>query len=348
MSIEQYLRAAPKAELHAHLEGSIRPATMLELAKKNHVQLPFQTVEEAQRWFQFRDFPHFVEIFVAGSNCVQTSEDYEQITYEFGETMARQHVRYAEVTFSVCAHTFTKGIAFDTYFSGLTRGRQRAYQDFGVEINWVFDVVRDEAMGPGLSKHADYTLKVAIEGMQDGVISLGLGGNEVGFPAEWFTPWFDQARAAGLHSVPHAGETVGPESVWGAIRTLKAERIGHGVRSIEDPALIAYLAEQQIPLEVSPTSNICLGIYPDYDHHPLHQLLAAGIPLTINTDDPSLFNTTMNDEFILLHSAFQLDIETINQLLLNGIRQSFLPTDRKQQLVADFQIQLSDLAKTLL
>ncbi|GER90399.1 adenosine deaminase [Dictyobacter vulcani] len=348
MSIEQYLQAAPKAELHVHLEGTIRPETLLTLARRNKVELPVQTMEEAQRWFAYRDFPHFVDIFTLVSHCLKTREDYELIVYEFAEAMAQQHVRYAEVTYSECFHSLRKGIPFDTHFGGLLQGRERARQDFGVEINWIFDIVRDAAEGYGISKRADHTLKVALEGMQDGVVGLGLGGTEVGFPPEWFEPWFDQARAAGLHSVPHAGEVVGPESVWGAIRALGAERIGHGVRSIEDPALIAYLAEHQIPLEVSPTSNICLGVYPDYQHHPLPKLLAAGIPLTINTDDPPLFNTTLNNEIGLLHSAFQLDLTSINELLLNGIRHSFLPPEHKQALLTEFQAEFDRLEHTVL
>ncbi len=185
-SLEQYLKVAPKAELHVHLEGSIQPATFLELARRNHIPLPVNSVEEARRWFAYRDFHHFVEIFVTVTQCLKTREDYEQIVYEFGATMARQNVRYAEVTFSACTHRFTLGILHDVYFAGLTRGRERAKQDFGVEINWIFDIVRNTAEGSGISQRADYTLAVAKESMHDGVVALGLGGAEVGYPAEWF------------------------------------------------------------------------------------------------------------------------------------------------------------------
>ncbi|EFH81826.1 adenosine deaminase [Ktedonobacter racemifer] len=345
MSIEQYLREAPKAELHVHLEGAVRPDTLLKLAQRNGASLPGKSVEELQQWFQYRDFKHFIEIYLAISSCLKQAEDYELIAYEFGETMAQQNVRYAEATFSPCTHAFTLGVPFDIYFAGLTRGRERARQDFGVEINWVFDIVRNMCNKPGVSERADYTVKVAKEGMRDGVVALGLGGNEVGHPPEWFERWFDEARAAGLHSDPHAGEIAGPESVWGAVKVLGAERIGHGVRSAEDESLLTYLAEHQIPLEVNPTSNICLGVYPDYAHHPLLKLMDAGIPVTVNTDDPPLFNTTLNHEIGLLHSAFQLEVATINTLLLNGIRYSFLPTERKATLLAEFEAQMLDLTK---
>src|SRR5215469_6118067 len=213
-----YVRAAPKAELHVHLEGSIQPATLLALARRNGKALPAQTVEELQQWFRYRDFNHFIEIYFAITGCLKQAEDYELIAYEFGVEMARQQVRYAEVTFSPSTHYDLLGIPFDTFFGGLTRGRERARAEFGVEMRWVFDIVRnieDEAHNRQL---AEYVAAVAIEGKADGVVALGLGGAEVGYPPERFTPYFERALAAGLHSAPHAGETVGPASVWGAVR----------------------------------------------------------------------------------------------------------------------------------
>jgi aminodeoxyfutalosine deaminase len=343
--LESYLGLAPKAELHVHLEGAIQPATVLALAHRNHIPLPVQTIEGMQQLFVFRDFPHFIEVYVMITRCLKSAADYEQVAYEFGTTMADQRVRYAEVTFSPCTHNYLMGVPFETYFTGLTRGRERAKRDFGVEINWIFDIVRDVASGAGISERADYTTAVAIEGKNDGVIALGLGGTEVDHPPEWFARWFDKARAAGLHSVPHAGETVGPASIWGAIQALGAERIGHGVRAIEDPRLVAYLAEKQIPLEVSPTSNLRLGIYPDIASHPLPLLHAAGVPLTVNSDDPSLFNTTLTHELELLVKDFHFDLNTLNELLLNGVRHSFLPADRKNALEAAFQDEINELEK---
>ncbi|HEX3641306.1 MAG TPA: adenosine deaminase [Ktedonobacteraceae bacterium] len=341
--IQRYLRAAPKAELHVHLEGSIQPTTLLTLAKRNGVELPVQTIEEMQTWFRFRDFDHFVNIYFAITRCLRTVEDYELIVYEFGAAMAQQNIRYAEVTFTPSIHRFEYQIPHDTYFTGLMRGRERAHTDFGVEIRWVFDIVRSIEDAAENRLRADYTAAVAIESRADGVVALGLGGAEVGYPPERFQHWFDQARAAGLHSAPHAGETVGPASVWEAIRTLGAERLGHGVRSMEDPALIKYLADQHLPLEVCPTSNICLGIYPSLAEHPLPGLQAAGIPITINSDDPALFNITLTHEVELLESAFHFDLDTINECLLNGVRYSFLPSEQKQALETTFRAELFEL-----
>lgn len=342
MSIANYLAAAPKAELHVHLEGSILPATLLALAERNRVILPSQTEAGLREWFTFRDFDHFIQIYLTITRCLKEAADYELIAYEFGANMARQNVRYAEVTFSPSTH-HSLGISHDTYFGGLTRGRERARADFGVEIAWVFDIVRNIPLEAGGRELADYVVDVAIEGMSDGVITLGLGGAEVGNPPEPYAPFFDRARAAGLHSAPHAGETGGPESVWGSIRALGAERIGHGVRSIEDAALVAHLAEQVIPLEVCPTSNICLGVAPSLAAHPLPRLYAAGAPITINSDDPPLFNTRLNDEVALLSDSFGLDVATIDKILLNGVRYSFLPPDRKRAMEAAFAEELAAL-----
>ncbi len=345
--IERYIAAVPKAELHVHLEGSIQPATLLALAQRNGVQLPVQTVAEMQHWFTFRDFNHFVEIFFAISRCLKTAEDYELIAYEFGASMAQQNVRYAEVTFSPSTHHFSLGVPFDAFFTGLTSGRLRARTAFGVEIRWIFDIVRDIPDETLNRQRAQYTLAVAMEGMNDGVIALGPGGAEVGHPPEKYIAWFEKARERGLHSVPHAGETVGPASVRGAIQLLGAERLGHGVRAIEDPALVAYLVEQRIPLEICPTSNVRLGIYPGIAEHPLPLLHGAGVPITVNSDDPPLFNTTLNDEVKLLDDPFNFDLTTINEIILNGVRHSFLPAKEKQALEAAFRDEMAKLRHQL-
>jgi len=167
----------------------------------------------------------------------------------------------------------------------------------------------------------------------------------MGAPPERFAPWFDQARAAGLHSAPHAGETVGPESIWGALQTLGAERIAYGVRAVEDESLVAYLADHRIPLDVTPTSNIRLGVYPDLAAHPLPRLHTAGIPLTVGSDDPPLFNTTLNDEIALLAEPFGLDVAAIDNILLNSVRCSFLPAADKREREAQFVAELALLKR---
>jgi len=339
-AIQGYLRAVPKAELHVHLEGAIRPETLLTLARRNRVTLPADDLAGLRRWFAYRDFNHFIEIYFMVSRCLKTAEDYELIAYEFGEEMRRQNIRYAEVTFSVSTHYYPLGIDHDIYFGGLSRGRARARRDFGVEMSWVFDIVRDVREQAERRRRADFTTRVALECRREGVVALGLGGNEDGYPPEEFAPWFEQALSEGLHSVPHAGENAGPASVWGALRTLGAQRIGHGVRAIEDPDLVQYLARQRIPLEVCPGSNVCLGIYPGFATHPLPRLHRAGVQLSVNSDDPPLFNVTLNEDVERLHSAFGFDLDVIDEILLNGVYHSFLSPERKQVMEAEFRAEM--------
>jgi len=342
-AILDYLKAAPKAELHVHLEGAIRPETLLILARRNQVALPATSLEELRRWFVYRDFNHFVEIFFTVSCCLKTVEDYALIAYEFGKEMQRQNIRYAEITFSASTHYYPLHIAHDVYFTGLNQGREQARREFGVEMRWVFDIVRDVQEEAERRKRADFTTRVALECMHDGVVALGLGGNEANAAPEQFAPWFEKALSEGLHSTPHAGEGAGASSVWGALRTLGAERIGHGVRAIEDPLLVRHLAEQHIPLEVCPGSNICLSIYPHYAAHPLPQLYAAGVPVSVNSDDPPLLNTTLNEDIGRLHDTFGLDITAIDDILLNGVRHSFLPQEEKQSMEAAFRTEMAHL-----
>ncbi len=342
MSIEKYLQAAPKAELHVHLEGAIQPETILALAKRNKVALLVESIQEFRQKLVYSNFDTFVEIFLMGIRCLKTSEDYEQIVYEFGAEMARQNVRYAEVNVTPSTH-FLLGIPHDVYFSGMQRGRARALADFGVQIHWIFSIVRKWNDTTRTLPMTDYATSVAIEGKDDGVVALGLGGSEDGAAPEFFAPWFEKARAAGLHSTPHAGEMAGPGSIWGAISALGAERIAHGVRAIEDPVLVDYLVQHRIPLDITPTSNILLGIYSSYSTHSLPQLHKAGVTVTISTDDPPLFNTTLNQEVALLASQFNLNVEAIDEILLNGVRYSFLPEWQRTDLEKEFWVELANL-----
>lgn len=323
MSFLDDLQQSPKAELHVHLEGSTQPETLLELAIRNRVDLPHQDVEGLRRWFEFRDFNHFIEVYLTITRCLKSVEDYELIVGRFAEEMARQNIRYAEVTFSPETHDWL-GVPQEVWGEGLGRGRDWALDEFGVKINWVFDIVRNAERDLGKSL-SDFTTSVAIEMMEEGVVALGLGGWEPGFPPEDFEKEFLRARGAGLHSVPHAGEHSGPESIWGAIEVLGAERIGHGVRAIEDPRLVEHLARHRIPLEISPTSNIRLGVFPSYEEHPLRRLHEAGVPVTVNSDDPPLIDTTLCDELALLATAFGLDDGSIETIMRNAVEFAFDP-----------------------
>jgi adenosine deaminase len=341
MRLTDYLEAAPKAELHLHLQGSIRPETLLELARRNTIDLPVDNAAQLREWFRFRDFAHFVEVYAMLRACLVEPRDFELVTYELGAELAAQHVRYAEVTFTPGPEVY-RGPR-ETFFDGLTRGRQRVFHDFGLDLRWIFDIPRRTVTLHPDMPLADFITSVAIDGREDGVVALGLAGTENGYPPEPFEAWFDRARAAGLHSAPHAGETAGPDSVWGALRALGAERIGHGVRSVEDPELLEYLVERRVGLEVCPTSNVQLGVYPSLDAHPLTELVRAGALVTINTDTPAIFGIRLTDELGLLETQFGLSLEAIESALLNAFSVSFLPYDQRAMLVASVKRELEGL-----
>lgn len=317
-----------KTEIHVHLEGSIEPETLQKLAIKNHVALPVDNIESLRQYFKFRDFAHFVDVYKLVCSCLCDPEDFETITYEFGSYMFRQRIKYAEVTFTPYLHV-SKDLPFDILMDGLSHGRARAEEEFGVKIVWVFDIPRHfpESSWP--------TLEYALASKNRGVVAFGLGGDEANFPPELFVSAFEQAQEGGLHLVPHAGETRGPESIWSAIRKLGAERIGHGVRCIEDPVLVDYLVENRIPLEISPTSNIRLAVYNNYDEHPLRKLYDTGVLITINSDDPALFGTSLSQEYGILQSVFGFSNEEMLEVSLNSVHVSFLSEGEKEKLKKD-------------
>jgi adenosine deaminase len=330
MSITEFIRRMPKVELHIHLEGAIEPATLLRLAECNKVKLPADTVEGLRSWYQFVDFAHFVEIYLTIQSCLRTADDFSSIAYELGQDMARQTILYREATVTPYTHLIQeKGLAAEDIISGLEDGRRRARRDFGVEMSWVLDIHRNLPPPAG-----EVTAQLVLDWADRGVVALGLGGDEANAPAGPFASHFARVKAAGLHSNPHAGELAGPESVWSALRDLGAERIGHGVRSVEDPHLLAYLKDAQIPLEINPTSNVCLNVYRSFEQHPIVHLLRMGLSVTVNSDDPPLFNTTLTQEYEQLAAVFGLGEDDIRQIVLNSVRSTFLPTTEKLQMEA--------------
>src|SRR5215813_1888853 len=340
MPLDSFIRRMPKVELHVHLEGSIRPETLLLLAERNGVTLPATTVEGLRQWYKFTDFPHFVEIYLAISACVCSPEDIEFIAREFLRGQAAQRILHSEVTFSPYTHFSTnRRIPFEDQIAALGRARAWAASEFEISVNWVLDIVRNvRPIEHGLTV-ADW----AISGIESGVVALGLGGIEFGNPPELFQEAFESARAAGLTAVPHAGETAGAESVWGAIRSLQARRIGHGVRCLDDPELVAELRERQIPLEVCPTSNVCLGVAPSLAEHPLPRLLDEGLYVTINSDDPPMFNTTLTDEYLRAAQILGCGAETIEQFAINAVRASLLPEASRVEMERRFREEFARL-----
>jgi adenosine deaminase len=338
--LENFITRMPKVELHVHLEGSVRPETLLKLAKRHNVALPAEDVEDLRKWYTFRDFDHFIEIYMTISSCLRTAEDIELIAREFLIGQAQQNILYSEVTFTPFNQFMNNRLGFHEQVDAVNRARAWGERELGVRMGIIMDIPRIISPEDGLIV-ADWMIKR----YGNGLIALGLGGPEVGNPPEKYQAAFDRVRAAGIPCILHAGETVGPPSIWSAIRVADTKRIGHGVRAVEDPELVAYLRDAQIPLEVCPTSNICLKVYPSLAEHSLPELLSHGLYVTINSDDPPMFNTTLTNEFLAGHHTFAWGEDQIRQLVLNAVKVTLLPEAEKLALLRVFSKQFEQLSQ---
>ncbi len=325
-----FIAGLPKAELHVHHVGSASPRIVAELAARHEGDSPVPADPAALAdFFAFRDFAHFIEIYLSVVDLVRDDEDVRMLTYEVARELARGQVRYAELTVTPYSHV-KRGIPAPAFCAAIEDARVAAARDLGVDLRWCFDIPGEAGLPA-----AEETLRIALEERPDGLISFGLGGPEIGVPRPQFKPYFDKARAAGLHSVPHAGETTGPETIWDALRELGAERIGHGISAVQDPELVAYLAAHGIPLEISPTSNLRTRAVPSIEEHPLPALVAAGVTVTINSDDPPMFGTTIEQEYAVAARLLDLDTAGVAELARAGVRASFLPAAGKSALLAE-------------
>ncbi|MGW4948299.1 adenosine deaminase [Actinoplanes sp. NPDC004185] len=325
-----FIAGLPKAELHVHHVGSASPRIVAELAARHEGDTPVPADPAALAdYFAFRDFGHFIEIYLSVVDLIRDDQDVRTLTYEVARELARQQVRYAELTVTPYSHV-RRGIPAPAFCAAIEDARAGAAADFGVDLRWCFDIPGEAGLAA-----AEETLRIALEEQPAGLISFGLGGPEVGVPRPQFKPYFDKARAAGLHSVPHAGETTGPETIWDALRDLGAERIGHGIAAARDPQLMAYLAEHGIPLEVCPTSNVRTRAVPTIDEHPLPVLVAAGVPVTINSDDPPMFGTTLEEEYAVAARLLGLDAAGVAGLARAAVHASFLAPAGKSALLAE-------------
>ncbi|HEY8292205.1 MAG TPA: adenosine deaminase [Thermomicrobiales bacterium] len=335
-SLDAFIARMPKAELHIHLEGSVRPATLLALAQRNGIALPATNEAELRDFYRFRDFDHFLTVYDLICTCIRTPDDLTLMTYELGAAAATQNIRYLEVTFTTCGR-LRRGLPLDDQLAGIRAGAQQAADEFGVRMQFIPDVVAENTV-----EEAWTLARWAVAQQGNGICALGLAGKEVGRNAATLAPVFTYARDAGLPRTLHAGETVGPESIWDALTTLHADRIGHGVRVVEDPKLLELLYAMQVPLEVCPTSNVRLGLYPDIATHPVGILWRAGLFLTINTDDPPMFDTTLADEYRALVAAHGFTADEITDLSLNAVRAAFLPATEKEAMLDEFEAEMGE------
>ncbi|MBM0741478.1 adenosine deaminase [Phormidium sp. CLA17] len=315
------LQAMPKAEIHIHLMGAIAAEIVYQMAQKNRVRLPATSLEEWKSFYKFRDLAHFVEIYAIASQCIQTPEDYILIVEQFLKHQSEHNIQYSEVHFGTLLHL--NKFSDDELIEALTIGARTGETQYGSRVKFIASISRHQ---PHLQSRA---LDCALRGQEKGaIVGLGLAGVETGYPPEDFTETFAEAKRQGLRVVAHAGETEGASSVWGALKNLHAERIGHGIRCLEDASLVEELRILQIPLEVSPQSNYCLGVVPRSQPHPIRQMIDAGLYCTLNSDDPPMFNTHLTNEYQTLATQ-GFSWEELWQLNLNTLEATFLSETEK-------------------
>ena len=327
--LHPFIAGLPKAELHVHHVGSASPRIVAELAAR-HPDSKVPTDPEALAdYFTFTDFAHFIEVYLSVVDLIRTPEDVRLLTFEVARDMARQNIRYAELTITPFSST-RRGIEEKAFMAAIEDARKAAEAELGVVLRWCFDIPGEAGL-----EAAEETARLAVDLHPEGLVSFGLGGPEIGVPRPQFKPYFDRAIAAGLHSVPHAGETTGPQTIWDALNELRAERIGHGTSATEDPKLLAHLAEHRIPLEVCPTSNIATRAVTDLDEHPIKEMVAAGVLVTINSDDPPMFGSDLNNEYAVAARLLQLDERGLAGLAKNAVEASFLDAAGKARIAAE-------------
>jgi adenosine deaminase/aminodeoxyfutalosine deaminase len=314
-----FIVSLPKAELHLHLEGSIDPPTLLEL-RKHHGKK--STLAEVEQLYRYKDFTGFLMAFKAATEELQTPEDYELITYRLMAKLKAENILHAEAFVSVGVCLWRKQ-DFDAVFAGLERGRERGEKDFGISLLWIFDAVRQ--FGPD---KAQPVAQLAVRYKGPSVVGFGIGGDERQAAPELFRDVYAYAATNGLRLTAHAGETAGPGSVWGALN-LPAERIGHGFTASQDPELVETLSTRQVPLEICITSNLRTGVCPTISEHPVRNYFDQGVMVTLNTDDPAMFATSLSREYQLAQDAFGFTDEHLRELARNSFEASFLPAEKK-------------------
>jgi aminodeoxyfutalosine deaminase len=314
-----FLRLLPKAELHLHLEGAIEPATLLQLRERRGERV---SAAEIESLYRYEDFPGFLLAFKNVTEHLRAPEDYELITYRLIERLKEENVLHAEVYVSVGVCLWRKQ-DFDAIFEGLDRGRLRGERDFGVSLLWIFDAIRQFG-----AEAAQRVFELAVRYCDRGVVGIGIGGDEQKAPPELFRDGYAWAADHGMRLTAHAGENGSPESIWGALN-LRAERIGHGLTAFHDSDLVEELAQRQVPVEICLTSNLRTGLCPNLNDHPAKSYFDRGVMVTLNSDDPAMFGTSLAREYQIAQQTFSFTDEHMRELARNSFEASFLPAEKK-------------------
>lgn len=321
--MEAFIRGLPKAELHVHIEGTLEPEMMVEMARRNGVPVRFGSVAEVRAAYQFTDLQSFLDIYYEGAGVLRTEQDFFDLTYAYLKRAARDRVRRAEIFFDPQTHT-ERGLAYGTVISGIHRALESGRDDFGISSGLIMCFLRHLS-----EESAHETLHQALP-FRDLLLGVGLDSSEIGNPPEKFEAVFARARRAGLLVVAHAGEEGPPQYVWGALDVLHARRIDHGVRSEDDPDLMQRLSDEHIPLTVCPLSNIKLRVFPSIAHHNLKRLLDRGLVVTINSDDPAYFGGYVVDNYLAVTKALGLERADVVKLATNSFNAAFLRVEDRR------------------
>ncbi|MET0412550.1 MAG: adenosine deaminase [Polyangiaceae bacterium] len=321
--VRELVTRMPKAELHMHLDGALSPALMFELAERNGVKLPYRSVEDVEQAYRFTDLQSFLDLLYQGASVLATEQDYYDLTWQYLLRCKQENVVHTEPSFDPQSHT-ERGVPFDTVITGILSALRDAKTDWGQSSLLVMDFLRHLS-----AEQAMQTLEEALP-WRDHIVAVGLDSSELGHPPSKFDAVFARARAEGFKVVAHAGEEGPPTPyIWEAIRLLQVQRIDHGVRAVEDPTLMAYLLEQQLPLTVCPLSNVRLCVFDRLEQHNVLELLDQGLCVTVNSDDPEYFGGYVNDNFVALVDSLGLTAAQALKLADNSFRASFLPEAEK-------------------
>lgn len=323
--MDSFLAQLPKVELHLHIEGTLEPELVFKLAERNGIALPYASPEELKAAYQFQNLQEFLDLYYQGTAVLKTAEDFYELAMAYFSRCDQEVILHHEIFFDPQAH-LSRGIPMATMLEGLLGAQQDAQIRYGASGGLILSLLRHLPESDGLE-----ALRQA-KPWQHKIIGIGLDSSELGHPPEKFQQAYELANEYGWHRVAHAGEEGPPEYIWGALKTLKARRIDHGVRAIEDPKLVDYLVEHQIPLTVCPLSNIKLGVFPDLVSHNLKQLLELGVCVTLNSDDPAYFGGYLTANMQEIQNALKLSQAQWVQLTENAINASFAPAERKQAL----------------
>lgn len=324
------LRTAPKTELHLHIEGTLEPELMFALAQRNGVALPYDSVEAVRAAYAFRNLQSFLDLYYAGAGVLRTAQDFHDLAWAYFLRAAADGVVHAECFFDPQTHT-ARGIPMAVVFDGLVAAQRRAEAELGLSVRWILCVLRHLSEDEALA-----TLEAALP-FREHFIGLGLDSSELGHPPSRFVRVFERARSLGLHVVAHAGEEGPPDYVWQALDLLHVQRIDHGVQAVHDPALMQRLARERMPLTVCPLSNVKLCVFPDLAAHNLRALLAAGLCVTVNSDDPAYFGGYVGDNLVQTAAALGLNAREAWRVLANGFEAAFLDDATRARYLDDLE-----------